>query len=259
MKKFLSIALLLMVSAVLHAQQDVTRFLGIPVDGSKEEMIRKLRAKGFVLDPKTGVLEGEFNGTDVNVHIATNNNKVCRIMVCDVTSVDERSIQIRFNKLCKQFENNPKYMRSLGADDFTIPYDEDLSYEITVNNKRYEAAYYQQPADSIAFLKDVISVLLSKYKKEQMTDPDAKIKMKFISSVLTLATDTVPPHDDLLSEYTEEQVEDLKSEILKDSVMATLEVMSKKSVWFMISDFMGKYYISMFYDNEYNRANGEDL
>jgi len=27
----------------------------------------------------------------------------------------------------------------------------------------------------------------------------------------------------------------------------------------MISDFQGKYYITMYYDNEYNRANGEDL
>ena len=33
----------------------------------------------------------------------------------------------------------------------------------------------------------------------------------------------------------------------------------KKSVWFMISEIYGKYYITMFYDNEYNRADGEDL
>ena len=33
----------------------------------------------------------------------------------------------------------------------------------------------------------------------------------------------------------------------------------KKPVWFTISEFSGKYYITMFYDNEYNRANGEDL
>lgn len=32
-----------------------------------------------------------------------------------------------------------------------------------------------------------------------------------------------------------------------------------KPVWFMISEHYGKYYITMFYDNEYNRANGEDL
>lgn len=38
-----------------------------------------------------------------------------------------------------------------------------------------------------------------------------------------------------------------------------MDISLKKPVWFMISNAFGKYYISMFYDNEYNRANGEDL
>ena len=32
-----------------------------------------------------------------------------------------------------------------------------------------------------------------------------------------------------------------------------------KSVWFMIAERFGKYYICMYYDNEYNKADGEDL
>ena len=44
------------------AQEDVTKFLGIPVDGFKPEMIRKLKAKGFVEHPyRTDELVGEFN------------------------------------------------------------------------------------------------------------------------------------------------------------------------------------------------------
>ena len=31
------------------------------------------------------------------------------------------------------------------------------------------------------------------------------------------------------------------------------------SVWYMISDLYGKYYIALFYDNLHNRSNGEDL
>ena len=65
-------------------------FLGIPVDGSKSEMIQKLKAKGYTSSQHNKeILVGEFNGTDVNIHIATNNNKVCRIMVCDANSIDE--------------------------------------------------------------------------------------------------------------------------------------------------------------------------
>ena len=37
------------------------------------------------------------------------------------------------------------------------------------------------------------------------------------------------------------------------------DILAKKSVWFMISESYGKYCIIMFYDNEYNKANGDDL
>lgn len=52
----------------MSAQNDVTTFLGIPVDGFKSEMKQKLVSKGFV-PKKVGTnefLEGEFNGTDVH-------------------------------------------------------------------------------------------------------------------------------------------------------------------------------------------------
>ena len=38
-----------------------------------------------------------------------------------------------------------------------------------------------------------------------------------------------------------------------------MEMLLKKSVWFRICEFYGKYYINLYYDNEYNHANGEDL
>lgn len=47
--------------------------------------------------------------------------------------------------------------------------------------------------------------------------------------------------------------------MLKEFRDYMMELTSKKPVWFMISERFGKYYITMFYDNEYNRANGEDL
>lgn len=70
-------------------------------------MVRKLKEKGYRNDLTTDALVGEFNGAKVNVFVVTNNNKVCRIMVADANNVDERAIQIRFNRLCEQFANNP--------------------------------------------------------------------------------------------------------------------------------------------------------
>ena len=227
MKKLLSITMLLTFSIIVHAQQDVTQFLGIPIDGSKTEMIRKLKEKGYRNDPTTDALVGEFNGAKVNVFVVTNNNKVCRIMVADANNVDERAIQIRFNRLCEQFANNPKY---ISLQDYTIPEDENISYEITVHKKRYEAVFYQQSAatDTIAIKEKLQSILLSKYTEEQLEHPTAEIETEIAAVRLR------------------RKLEDFYS-------------CSKRPVWFMISDFYGKYYIIMYYDNEYNRANGEDL
>ena len=90
-----------------------------------------------------------------------------------------------------------------------IPDDEDISYNISVKNKRYEAIFYQQPAE--------------------------------------------------LSDTTLLREKLMQKELMKISFDYMMDLCSKKPVWFMISELYGKYYITMFYDNEYNRANGEDL
>ena len=147
MKRLFGLLLTLALTMPVFAQDaiEVTKFLGIPVDGFKPEMIKKLKAKGFTEDTSEGMLTGEFNGTEVYVTPVTNNNKVFRIGLIDKTSQSERDIIIRFNRLCRQFENNQNYANPIG--DQTIPDDEDISYELTVNNKRYEAIFYQKPED----------------------------------------------------------------------------------------------------------------
>lgn len=64
--------LLLLASATVYAQKEVTKFLGIPVDGYKSEMIQKLKAKGYKYNSTTDCLEGEFNGIDVGIMVVTN-------------------------------------------------------------------------------------------------------------------------------------------------------------------------------------------
>lgn len=219
MKKLLSITMLLISSLFIYAQQDVTKFLGIPVDGSKSEMIQKLKAKGYTSSPlDKDVLVGEFNGADVNIHVVTNNNKVYRIMICDVNNIDERAIQIRFNRLCKQFVNNSKYS-SLPLEEYMIPDDEDISYEITVHKKRYEAVFYQKTDET--FMAKQIEAAFPQYTKEQLANPSEELRAEIVNFVT--------------------------------------QYISKKAVWFMINERLGKYCITMYYDNEYNNANGEDL
>lgn len=212
------------------AQKDVTKFMGIPVDGTSSEMVRQLKSKGFKLltnHKGTDVLEGRFNGVDVHVYISTDNGKVSRIMVSDQNYISETDIKIRFNNLCKQIMNTGKYF-SLG--DYTIPEDEDISYEMDINNKRYEAIFYQKTEEDI--------------KKE----PQSSTKSK--------------DEDNLTTEELYELAMD-KLKNLTDDLKNQLESMKdyyKRPVWFIISkSSYDKYNIIMFYDNEYNRPNGEDL
>lgn len=228
MKKVLFTVVLAMYSILTYAQNDVTTFLGIPVDGFKSEMKQKLIAKGF--EPqKVGdneYLEGEFNGTDVHIYIATNNNKVYRIMLCDAKTQSEADIKIRFNRLVSQFQNNKRYT---ALEDYTLSESEDISYEMTVHKKNYDALFYQVPdmekVDTLAMQAQVRNELLQKYTPEQLENP----------------------------------TEEMNEEVQKIAMRMGMDMLFKKPVWFRICEHYGEYYITMFYDNEYNHANGEDL
>ena len=228
MKKFLFSLLATLLTLSLYAQNDVTTFLGIPVDGFKSEMRQKLIAKGFT-PKKVGTneyLEGEFNGTDVHIYIATNNNKVYRIMVCDANTQDEANIKIRFNKLVNQFENNKRYT---ALDQYTISDTEDISYEMLVHKKNFDALFYQNPdmekVDTLALQNKIREQLLKKYKPEQLENPTEEMNQEAQSIAMSIGMDMI----------------------------------FKKPVWFRICEHYGKYFITIFYDNEYNHANGEDL
>ncbi len=61
MKRIFLLVVLLTTSISLFAQKDVTKFMGIPVDGLKPEMIQNLKEKGFVSsEDDKDILEGEL-------------------------------------------------------------------------------------------------------------------------------------------------------------------------------------------------------
>ena len=228
MKKLMSIVMLLAVTAALHAQKSVTQFLGIPVDGTKSEMIRKLKAKGFESAPyDKEVLEGEFNGYDVNISVVTNNNKVYRIFIIDANPTNEAQIKIRFNNLCDQFFYNLKYTSS---GDQKISEDEDISYEMAVKSKTYDAIFFQiLPEDGIESETKANAILSQKYTPEQLANPTEEIK----DDITSINFDT----------YAEIRSNNCPNRI----------------VWFRILESYGQYRIGMYYDNVYNQADGSDL
>lgn len=137
MKKLLLFILFVSIAMDTNAQNTI-QFLGIPVDGTKREMISKLEAKGYEYDSYNDCLVGEFNGIDVQISVQTINNRVWRIVVLDESYTNETNIKIRFNNLFEQFSNNSKYVRIAGN---VLNENDDISYEITVNDKRYDASF----------------------------------------------------------------------------------------------------------------------
>ena len=137
MKKLLFIILFISSAFGVKAQNTI-KFLGIPIDGTKKEMIAKLEAKGYEYNSIEDWLVGEFNGNNVVIQVQTVNNRVWRIIVTDMSFTDEANIKILFNNLFDQFSNNQKYTLIDGR---KLSDKDDISYEITVHNKRYEAYF----------------------------------------------------------------------------------------------------------------------
>ncbi len=213
---------------LVYAQNDITQFLGIPIDGSKSELMDKIKKKGFKKTKFVDgtILTGRFNDADVNIDIATNDDRAYRVIVWDVNPYDKRMIRIRYNNLCYQFKHSDKYV---SHEDWTISDNEDISYEMKVNGKSYQAAFFQWPTeigDSIIFNQTL-----------------ADITLRTLSGELS----------NLSEEERHKEIEKVYLEKL--SLLS-----SNKRVWFTIMEREhDKYVIVMYYENVYNLNNGKDL
>lgn len=142
MKRLIIIILALFTGIAISAQtnSNVLKFMGIPVDGSKTQVIQKLKEKGFKYDSINDCLVGQFNGHNSDIFISTNKNKVDRIVVKTLTALSTADIRVSYNRLLQQFNTNNKYVTF--EENECISEDEDISYEMRAHDKRYEAAFY---------------------------------------------------------------------------------------------------------------------
>ena len=133
-------ALLMLLTLSLNAQ---VKFLGIPVDGDKSEIIQILIQKGYIFNRYKDCMMGEFNGNDAIIHVVEYKGKVGRIIVEDATPSNEIDIIFKYNNLIEQFENNGKYI----GENAKLDNKTNIGYEMSHNHNRFEAVYYQKSAD----------------------------------------------------------------------------------------------------------------
>lgn len=203
-------------------KSDVTTFLGIPVDGTVSNMKQKLIAKGFKQD--SNMLSGQFNGQDVYLSIVANKGKVWRVAVINKTPYSEEQIRTLFNYLVGQFKNSSKYVY-MEEYNPTIDESEDIGYEMSIHKIEYKAHFWQ---------------------KSHIESDSIKLKEQFKLS--------------FLKECPNASLKDIETACKVMLNVFKLTGQLSKPVWFQIDkDYYKGYRIFIFYDNEYNKPNGEDL
>lgn len=263
MKKAILITLLACFSVVCMGQNEgALTFLGIPIDGTEAQFTAKLRKKGFTYNSAYESYKGQFNGKSVDVYIHTNHNLVDRVYVAFPYNSEE-GIRGEFNKLLSQFKDNGKYVDlSMNTE---IPSDEDISHEISVNKKRYQASYsyFNFDRDPLEFM----NALIDKFDEFLMPEQIAELKA-------TIKTTMEAPEDEReeiqakmmaelqqlgLNQSGDENADQEKAFRFLLTFMDGLKSLADGDVWFMIHENYGRYYIGLYYDNLHNQAHGEDL
>lgn len=223
MRNLATLLLFLLISVIASAQEtSVTKFLGIPIDGTKGDMIRKIEAKGFTYHSESNVLTGEFNGEEVLVSVGTNGNKVFRVCVMPIQYSSEAQIKIKYDNLIGDFINNGKYI-PLSSDSVD---DVDLGNEMWLYHKNFQAIFIQLPTKLTdpTITNDIANYLKEKYTPEQLRD------------TLFLLTKIVEAEKYIATKY------------------------SNNIVWASIyRDSREKFKIILYYDNRKNQSHGEDL
>ena len=263
MKKAILITLLACFCVVCMGQNEgALTFLGIPIDGTEAQFTAKLRKKGFTYNSAYESYKGQFNGKSVDVYIHTNHNLVDRVYVAFPYNSEE-GIRGEFNKLLSQFKDNGKYVDlSMNTE---IPSDEDISHEISVNKKRYQASYsyFNFDRDPLEFM----NALIDKFDEFLMPEQIAELKA-------TIKTTMEAPEDEReeiqakmmaelqqlgLNQSGDENADQEKAFRFLLTFMDGLKSLADGEVWFMIHENYGRYYIGLYYDNLHNQAHGEDL
>lgn len=252
--KKIALTLLMLLSIVVDAQEnDVTKFMGIPVDGSKSDMISKLEEKGFVWNNEAECMEGMFNGRGVFLRVIEDKNKVYRILVEDAVSWDASDIIVNYNRLIEQFENNEKYIIYQFSHNEKIDKRENIQYEMEVNNKRYQSVFYQKGENwpketeidlNIPFCKETEGIVDSFHEN-------------VVNIIKTSISDYYEKYLKDTRRMTKEQLYEFDKKLFVE-IHDCLDT-SNRVVWFMIGKENDKFKIVMYYDNVLNAPNGEDL
>ena len=152
MKRIILLVTMVAFSLAVYSQRDATKFLGIPMDITKGEMIQKLEAFGFSYRANSDYLRGWFNDEQVDVYIRSQNNRITKIRVVELKLRTQSDVLSRFDQLVSQFEKNDNYAFQWRKQSNVIIHSSGYSF----NYKDKKATFYQKDK-TIKSLPDAVS------------------------------------------------------------------------------------------------------
>lgn len=239
---------------------ETLKFLGIPIDGTKEQFEAKLLAKDFTHNRYKGGYTGQFNGKNVTVYPVTNHGLVYRVYVEFPSTTSRFKIIEEYNNLLGQLNKNSKY-QSFNLDE-EIPSDEDILHEMRTYNKRYQASfnYFKPSRDTIEIFKAAVENL-----QGVVTNDELERWRKNVTKVSSMTQE----EQQIMVEQALSQLDNMTSVLGENDSVKALKILSALiegytlqadgQVWFMIFENDGKYNIGLYYDNLHNAPHGEDL
>ena len=207
-------------SGLVDTDETALKFVGIPIDGTKEQMIQALASNGFKHDSYHDYLEGMFNGESVKLQISTNHGIVDRIKVIYPYCSETNDTRVKYNTLLSRFNRNAKYVCVYPRAE--VPANEGIYWKLSDNTKYYDAVYF--------YLHPEVNA------KQWVEDFKAEYQKRYNK-----------PLEGLSYEETEEAIF-----CLPMKVSAAVSGV----VWFTMVDTN---YININYINFKNRPRGEDL
>lgn len=151
-------------SGLVDTDETALKFVGVPIGGSREEMVAALKDKGFNMY-YDGSLDGMFNGENVKVYISTNHDIVDRIQVEYPYCSEDNDIRVKYNVLLSRFGRNAKYVCINPRAD--VPANESIYRKLDENTKYYDAVYFYLHPEVNAkdWVEEFRQEYLRRYKK----------------------------------------------------------------------------------------------
>ena len=222
-RSFVLTVMFLMITVTAIGKVEITRFLGIPVDGPKDEMVMNLKAKGYTYNSDEDYFTGYYFGHPVYLFIQTNNEKVSRIILYDVIQRNEEEIKYRFNDIYTQFITSDRYER-MNKRDKSLTADYDLAYEMKFHKYLHKAVFKQVKAvETDEYIKRACAPAVTEHEIdfEALADDFREHRRRMYARALGHAN----RHD---------------------------ENSFPSQVWFVISERFGKFGMVLMYDNVRN-------